>query len=138
MIQGIITLGLCFLASTLSENCPNEFAKLQASCICQDHDKVICPNPSVNPNHELLVHYDANDIQFECRKKGSDFLEAYLNKVSFNRVKDSLSFQDCSVPPESYAKWATQMNLTFTKLHIKNVGTESFTSRSFQDSQPNF
>ena len=127
MFQEIVILYLFTLASVLSETCPAEFKQLQSLCTCQDHNKVICPNPSDDPEHELIVHYDPNGIYFECRKPGDNFLEPYLNKINFNdEVKDSVIFDGCGIPLESYAKWSSLMNVTFTALVIRKIGNVHF------------
>ena len=135
MFQEIVILYLSSLASVLSETCPDEFKQLQSSCTCQDHNKVICPNPSIDPEHELIVHYDPNDIYFECRKPDGNFLEHYLNKINFNdEVKDRVIFDGCGIPSESYAKWSSMMNVTFTALVIRKLGSSgSLTSKSLKD-----
>ena len=133
MFQEILITFLTLLSLGLNSECPKEFMNLEQNCLCHDRNKVICPKPSINPDHELVIHYNSNDVYFECRENIN--IESFINGIRFNDVRETVIFDHCDLPKVSYNQWISFMNVSFSKFVLKNLGTKLISSKFFENLQ---
>ena len=111
--------------------CPIEFATLDQICECQDRNTIICPNPSVNPRHEVILNSYPNYVWFGCRSKAK--IDNYISEISLNDVIQSIIFDDCDLPNESYTQWLSSMNVTISKLVLNNLPAKPLNPKLFEN-----